>query len=103
MNIMGWALPQFQQELPAMQSKEKISAIILLILAASLVVAGIAFSIHQTVDHEDGDPNCILVLSVVILSIYALFRLSDFSYLKLSPVIQTGRFTTWRLDRPPRY
>jgi len=86
-----------------MQSKENISTIILLILTASLVVAGIAFSIHQTVGHEDGDSYCILGLSVFILSGYALSRLSDFSYLKLSPVIKTGRFTTWRPDRPPRH
>jgi len=86
-----------------MQSKENIFTIILLMLTASLVVSGIAFFIHQTVDHEDGDSYCILILSVLVLSGYTLTRQSDFSYLKLNPVFQTGKFTTWRLDRPPRH
>jgi len=88
-----------------MHNKMKIFPAISLVLAAAIVLAGAAFSIHLVIDHEDEDEDstCILVLSVFTLTGYALSRLSAFSILKLCPIIATSNHATWPLDRPPRH
>jgi len=86
-----------------MQNKVSINTAILLILVVAIVGTGIAFAVHQTVDHEDEHSYCLLVLNLLILSGYTLSRLFNFSYVKLSPALQTGTFTTSRLDRPPKH